>query len=128
MDKGEVTRAMFMDLKKVFDSVNHGCLLHKLPYYSISGIEIDFIKSYLFNRGQIVTMNNIDSDCQKITHGVPQGSILGPLLFVLLINDLPLQLKHCHILMYADDTVIYLTKKISRRYRNTGNRRCKQNL
>ena len=111
MDKGKVTGALFMDLRKAFDSVNHSCLLHKLPYYGMLGREVEWICSYLFHRSQIVTIDGVLSDREYITHGVPQGSILGPLLFVILINDLPLQLDYSEVLMYADDTMIYYTHK-----------------
>lgn len=111
MDDGKLTGALFMDLRKAFDTVNHGCLLQKLPYYGIFGTELEWIGSYLFQRSQAVFFDGILSETEFITHGVPQGSILGPLLFVLLINDLPLQLKHCRVLMYADDTVIYYSNK-----------------
>ena len=106
MDNGYLTGALFLDLRKAFDTVNHGCLLQKLPYYGILGAELNWITSYLFHRSQIVNFDGVTSDEEYITHGVPQGSILGPLLFVCLINDLPEQLTHCRILMYADDTVI----------------------
>lgn len=111
MDKGKVTGALFMDLKKAFDTVNHSCLLYKLPYYGILGKEVDWISSYLFHRSQIVNVDGVLSEKEFVTHGVPQGSILGPLLFVLLINDLPIQLNYCNVLMYADDTVIYFSHK-----------------
>lgn len=111
MDEGNLTGALFMDLRKAFDTVNHACLLQKLPYYGIIGTELEWISSYLFQRSQAVLYDGTLSESEFITHGVPQGSILGPLLFVLLINDLPLQLKHCRVLMYADDTVIYHSDK-----------------
>jgi len=111
MDEGKLTGALFMDLRKAFDTVNHACLLQKLPYYGITGAELEWISSYLFQRSQAVFYDGTLSETGFITHGVPQGSILGPLLFVLLINDLPLQLKHCRVLMYADNTVIYHSNK-----------------
>ena len=90
-----------MDLRKAFDTVNHSCLLSKLPYYGISGKEINWFSSYLFHRSQVVTIDGVTSNSEFVTHGVPQGSILGPLLFIILINDLPLQSQNCKVLMYA---------------------------
>ena len=107
MDKSYVTGALFMDMRKAFDTVNHNCLLQKLVYYGIFGKEVQWISSYLFHRSQVVFLDRVLSNREFITYGVPQGSILGPLLFILLFNDLPLQSKHCQVLMYADDTVIY---------------------
>ena len=111
MDESKVTGALFMDLRKAFDTVNHSCLLSKLPYYGITGKEINWFSSYLFHRSQVVSIDGVTSKPEFITHGVPQGSILGPLLFVILINDLPLQSMNCKVLMYADDTVIYISHK-----------------
>ena len=111
MDDGEYTGAVFVDLKKAFDTVDHGRLLSKLPSYGIKGKELSWFESYLFDRKQFVSMENSSSERKSVVCGVPQGSLLGPLLFVLLINDIDLQLKHCSILLYADDTVIFTADK-----------------
>ena len=118
MDSSKVTGALYMDLRKAFDTVNHSCLLHKLPYYGILNIEVEWFSSYLFQRSQTVFLDGILSSKEFVTHGVPQGSILGPLLFVLLINDLPNQLQFCNVLMYADDTVLYFSSKCSKEIEN----------
>ena len=111
IDKGKHTGVLYMDFSKAFDTVNHACILHKLPFYGISGTELNWIIDYLFNRDQYVNYEGIPSLPEKITHGVPQGSILGPLLFIILINDMQSQLVKCSMLMYADDTVIFFSSK-----------------
>ena len=107
MDKGEYTGATFLDLSKAFDTVNHGCLINKLKIYGIEGKKLEWFESYLFNRQQFVDYDGCKSSNESIITGVPQGSILGPLLFILLMNDLDLVLEKCNILLYADDAVIY---------------------
>jgi len=77
-------------LKKAFDTVNHKILLDKLNHYGIRGFALDFFTSYLMNRQQLVFANGVQSDKMEITCGVPQGSTLGPVQFLLYINDLPL--------------------------------------
>ena len=111
MDNGEYTGAVFVDLKKAFDTVDHGCLLSKLSSYGIKGRELSWFESYLSDRKQFVSVKNSSSERKFVMCGVPQGSILGPLLFILLINDIELQLKHCSILLYADDTVIFTAEE-----------------
>ena len=111
MDQGLLTGAVFIDLRKAFDSIGHDALLSKLEYYGLRGTELDWFRSYLIDRKQVVNFGKETSNPCSITSGVQQGSILGPLLFVLFLNDVPVVLKHCQILMYADDTVIYFSAK-----------------
>ena len=111
MDQGMLTGSVFIDLRKAFDTVNHDLLLAKLYDYGVTGGELDWFKDYLSNRKQLVDFHNAYSEPLSLTSGVPQGSILGPLLFVIFVNDLPNAIKSCSTLMYADDTVIFYTGK-----------------
>ena len=93
-----------MDLKKAFDTVDHQILIQKLAHYGIRSSELIWFKSYLSNRSQFTRVNGVDSKVQNIGIGVPQGSCLGPLLFLLYINDLPKTINNANVCMYADDT------------------------
>ena len=97
-----------LDLKKTFDTVNHNILLHKLEHYGIRGLGNKLLGSYLSNRIQAVGVNGKMSSFKPITCGVPQGSILGPLLFLIYINDLPNALSN-QPRLYADDTCLLIS-------------------
>ena len=93
-----------MDLQKAFDTVDHHILLAKLNHYGIRGVSNDWFKSYLSNRSQYVSINGYESGLAAINCGVPQGSVLGPLLFLLYINDLNQAIKFCKVHHFTDGT------------------------
>ena len=97
---------VFIDLKKAFDTVDHDILCQKLEYCGIQGRGLAGFISYLSNRKQYTRVNGVDSSIQELKIGVPQGSCLGPLLFLIYINDLPRALKILRMSMFADDTYL----------------------
>ena len=102
----DVTLSVFIDLSKAFDTINHDILLKKLNFYGIRGVPNSWFSNYLSNRKQFTEINNCKSALTNISTGVPQGSILGPILFLLYINDI----NNCtslNLLSFADDTTIY---------------------
>ena len=108
MDKGLVTGSVFIDLAKAFDTVDHDILLSKLEYYGVCDESLPWFKNYFTGRKQFVRMDSQSSEELAITSGVPQRSILGPLLFTVYINNLPRFVKHFSVNMYNDDKVLYL--------------------
>ena len=98
------THASFLDLTKAFDCVSHGILLQKLEAYKFDANNIELIKSYLSNRLQYVNCNASTSEQLLVKHGVPQGSVLGPILFVIYINELPNCCQDAELILFADDT------------------------
>ena len=107
MNERQYTVACFIDLKKAFDTINHQILMQKLPHFGINDKTCNWVQNYLENRKQKCTVNGRTSCVRDITCGVPQGSILGPLLFLLFVNDMDQDLIHSKVLLYADDTVLY---------------------
>ena len=107
MERGEMTGTVFIDLSKAFDSVNHDIILDKLEKSNMSTSVINWFKSYLYERSQSVTIGGNISKSMPLNTGVPQGSILGPLLCIIYTSDLPLCLpRECKLFMYADDSTI----------------------
>ena len=109
LDKSESVCALFMDLSKAFDTINHDLLLAKLKAYGFSREALTLMRSYLKNRKQKVVINNSASTTQTVIAGVPQGSIDGPLLFNLFINDLVLFIEYTALGNYADDNNLSIT-------------------
>ena len=107
MDKGKLPLCIFLDLSKAFDTINHSILIQKLSYYGINGTPLNLMQNYLTNRKQYVDIDGTISDTTLISTGVPQGSILGPLLFIIYINDLSNASELFKYIMYADDTTLY---------------------
>ena len=108
MDDGNLNGVVFLDIRKAFDSVDHQILLHKIKtQFGLRNIEFDWFASYLTNKEQVCNINGSISSSKNIKTGVPQGSILGPLLFLLYINDLPECLQRTTPCLYADDTQIF---------------------
>ena len=107
MDDHKIPGTIFIDLSEAFDTLLYHILLYNLKFYGISGVEYKLLSSYLSNRKQYVMFNNKNSEFTEIRTGVPQGSILGPLLFSIYINDLITVSNKLNFIMYSDDTTIY---------------------
>ena len=113
------TLSVFLDLSKAFDTIDHNILLHKLEFYGVRGLALNWFQSYLTDRKQYVLYNNVQSQTLGITCGVPQGSILGPLLFLIYVNDIANCLTHSKLISFADDTTVFLSSKcINDLYKN----------
>ena len=108
VDLRKLVGCIFIDFSKAFDTLSHSKLLSKLPAYGIADTELEWFTSYLFHRHQLVNYDDHSSKTRSVSCGAPQGSILGPLLFVIFANDVTDHVKSVKIIMYADDTVLYV--------------------
>ena len=109
MDNNEIPFNIYLDLSKAFDTLDHTILLDKLHYYGVRNTPLDLFKNYLTNRKQYVEIDSVKSKMGEIQTGVPQGSILGPLLFIIYINDIKTSTELFNVITYADDTTLMST-------------------
>ena len=108
LNNSEIFAAVYLDLSKAFDTVKHSILMKKLYHLGVRGTVYDWFKSYLSNRITYVSINDTDSSTKPIKYGVPQGSNLGPLLFLLYINDMKNSSVLLNFINFADDTTAYV--------------------
>ena len=111
LDNYEYSISVFLDPSKAFDNINYEILFNKLEHYGIRGHALSWIKSYLSERSQVVYYNGTYSEESQYDYGVPQGSIVGPLLFLVYVNDMPNALKICKAIIFADDTTLSASSK-----------------
>ena len=108
IENGETVVGVYLDFSKAFDTVDHNILLTKLYYYVIRGNALQWFKSYMSQRKQFVSYNGTSSSVKTVCCGVPQGSILGPILFLLYINDLSNICKNTEPFLFADDSNLFI--------------------
>ena len=110
IDKGDLTGLVLLDLQKAFDTVDHNILLSKLSALGLIQTSVNWFKSFLTQRSQLVEVDGTRSETRNVTCGVPQGSILGPLLFLIYVNEME-NAVNCKLLLYADDSCLLVSGK-----------------
>jgi len=129
INNDNIAIGIFIDLQKAFDTVNHEILLRKLDHYGVRGLANKWFESYLTNRKQFVDINGVNSKQTTIKHGVPQGSVLGPLLFLIYINDLHKCIHHSNTFHFADDThLLHIPKKTNRKQTEKEKKNSRRNI
>ena len=118
LDNNYFACGIFIDFQKAFDTVDHNILLKKLEHYGVRGLANDWFKSYLLDRKQYVSINGTDSNLADIQFGVPQGSVLGPLLFLIYINDLHQSIQYITTRHFADDTNLVIQNNLLKQLNN----------
>ena len=111
LDEGSFGCGIFVDLQKTFDTADHKILLHKLEYYGIRGVCNNWFKSFLSNRKQFVSVNGYNSDLIPVDSGVPEGFVLGQVLFLIYMNNLYKTIQYCKVHHFANDTNLFHTSK-----------------
>ena len=101
--------SVYLDLSNAFDTINHNIMLSKLKYYGIWGKALKCFKGYLANRREYVDCRGTHSEIKQFEYGLPQGSVLGPLLFIIYFNEIPHSITYCKTILFANDVAVYLT-------------------
>ena len=107
LDNDDVSGLLLVNFRKAFDMVNHQLLLNKLRAFGVGNRSVEWFQSYLLNRYQFVSVNGVSSEKLCIQSGVPQGSVMGPLLFIIFINNLPQMVQDSVVDIFADDTTLF---------------------
>ena len=121
LDKNNHVLGLYLDLSKAFDCVDHSILLHKMSHYGIRGLANKWFKSYLEDRYQNTYVNDTFSEPHLVKTGVPQGSVLGPILFLIYVNDIANSVNKGNVRLFADDTNLFFSSKSTQRLQTDAN-------